>query len=400
MDACPMLKRYKKEPKKLAMEAALDSHVNPPLSTHVLTRQAYACSDCGGCKAVCPQGIDLGRLFCAYRKMRVANGTAPKAFHEVYLHQMREFNERGRIIPPLKGRYMFFPGCSLATELSGTTKLVYEWLRANYGAGLFERCCGSPAKWAGEPELDKDELQFEQDATVVYACPSCYEMLRERFPDLTLISVYELFAEKGVPLPRSADNSEASRFTLFHACSARDNTALKTTVEEQTALIALESSLLACCSYGGQTELANRDLYRQTAAERAALSDAPYLVYCANCKSTFQKQGKAATHLLELLFPADNSSATDSEGNKMLTISDLARQTMAELLINERDILKVIEACELSGDYFQSDSGTRIGSQAGAVLTYWVEYKPRLGGGFEVENAYYHRMRFKDAGND
>jgi Fe-S oxidoreductase len=401
LNACPMLGKYKKEPTKLAMEAALDSHVNPPLSTHVLTRQAYACSDCGGCKSVCPQGIDLGRLFAAYRKMRVANGTAPKAFHEVYLRQMREFNERGRVIASTTAprpassmanvaqgeKYVFFPGCALATELKATTELVYEWLKINYGAGLLERCCGSPAKWAGEPEFG--ELHFEQGATIIYACPSCRETLIERFPNLKLKSVYELLTEQGVTLP---DGIAERSYTLFHACSARDNATLRTAVEKQTADLTIRESLLNCCAYGGQTELANRELYVQTAAERAALSDAPYLVYCANCKAMFNKQGKAAAHLLELLFPANN----ESEGVKMLTISDVARKTMQELLISETDVLKVIQSSETSGGYFESDAGTRIGSDVGAVLTYWVEYKPRSEGGFEVVSAYYHRMRFRD----
>jgi Fe-S oxidoreductase len=389
IDACVMLRQFRKEPRRLALEFFTDAHVNPPLNTHSLTREAYSCTDCGMCKAACPKDIDLGILFYEYRKMRAENDTVPTAFHDVFLRRMKKYNAEGRDIPPSgDSKYVFFPGCSVSTEIPAASKRVYAYLREKFGAGLLEHCCGSPEKWAG---LDNEQLTVNSEQyTYIYACPSCYETLHETYPELKLISVYELLDDFDKPeIPRS-------ELTIFHACSARENETLQRSVEKLAAASGIEyqGSELSCCGYGGQTQLANPSLFRDTVNERKALNPNPYLVYCANCRDTFKRQGKECYHVLELLFPSD-----DGELKSPLIIPDDAREYMSDNLISESDILEVINNAEDSGDKFVAPDGSFTASLERGALTYWVEYRVDSGNGnFEIISAYYHRMKFRQEG--
>ncbi|MDR3149587.1 MAG: NAD(P)-binding protein [Oscillospiraceae bacterium] len=388
-EACSMLRNFKKDPHRIALEFFADSHVNPPLSTHSLGREAYSCNNCGACKEVCPKGIDLGELFSSYRRMRAENGTVPTAFHDIFLRRAEEFNAAGRIIMPKDGSdYLFFPGCSVAVELPGTTEKLYTYLRERYGVGLLERCCGSPSMWAGEGG-DQFDLSGEVDGkTIIYACPSCHETLSNQYPNLKLVSVYELIEPSDI----------SGEYALFHACASRSNTPLRQTVEKlcTDSKLAVSKSALRCCGYGGQTLLANPDNYDQWSTDSANLSGLPYIVYCGNCRETFKRKNKEVYHILELLFPSDGNRAAHNEN---LIISDEARAFMNSHLMSEADVWEVISHAENSSDKFESPDGTILASLVKNILTYWVEYKPLGGDKFEVVNAYYHRMKFRQEGS-
>jgi len=385
LDACAMLRSFRKDPKRLAVDFFVDANVNPPLSTHTMTREAYSCTDCKACKSACPKNIDLGNLFTAYRKMRADNGTVPTAFHDIFLRRMNDFNSKGRYVP---GKYLYFPGCSVSTDLPDTSQLVYEYLKNRYNAGIWEHCCGSPARWAA---IDYDfglTNQFN-DVTVIYACPSCAVSLAQQFPDLKLLSVYELLASE-IPDSRTLDGE----YMLFHACAARDNDTLRNSVLNLLPESNIPQSDLKCCGYGGQTMVANYPLYKETADATLSESTLPYLVYCANCRDTFKSLGKECKHILELLFPADNNT----EVFDMLTFSEDAQSIMDTQLIRKSDIWELIQYAEQSGDKLISDNGLIIASLERSALTYWVEYRILGDGKFHVENAYYHRMKFRQGG--
>jgi len=390
MDACGMLKRFKKEPRKIALQMFTDAYVNPPLSTHVLTREAYSCTDCGKCKSVCPMGIDLGRLFYRYRRMREENGTAPDGFHDIFLRRMNEFNKNGRTIDPVQGsgkNYIFFPGCALKTDMPSTAEKTYEYLRDKYGAGLLEHCCGSPAVWAG---IDSQEtVQFSSNAIYLYACPSCGSELKKR--GVNCEPVYEYLSA----LAMEAESGAAKQScTLFHACSARENDELRDSVSRLAKRIShVDSEVLDCCGYGGQTQLVTPDLFRETVFESAGLADSPYIVYCANCRDTFKRAGKESRHILEIVFPGSDPALDDK---RILSIAPDAAKMMEELLISKQDLLQVIDnAAECGGEYLMDD-GVIAASLVIGSLTYWVSYR-KTDAGYEILGAYYHRMKFRKA---
>jgi hypothetical protein len=61
----------------------------------------------------------------------------------------------------------------------------------------------------------------------------------------------------------------------------------------------------------------------------------------------------------------------------------------------EDDILKTIEACELSGKVvLDPENSHRFGYSVIGNLTHWVEYIPE-DEGYELINAYSHRMEIE-----
>jgi hypothetical protein len=70
---------------------------------------------------------------------------------------------------------------------------------------------------------------------------------------------------------------------------------------------------------------------------------------------------------------------------------ELADRLDKDLILTD-DIRTVIQSCEKNGRKLRDTStGRFIGHLAIGPVTYWVEYKP-IEGGFEVENAYSHRL--------
>ncbi len=118
--ACEMLKRFRKEPKKIGVEVFTDMGVNPPLSSRTVTREVYSCNVCGYCGSICPEGVDVGALMQFSREARCAAGVAPAALHDYWLREMDFATTEGAFASPARGRetceYAFFPGCQLGAD--------------------------------------------------------------------------------------------------------------------------------------------------------------------------------------------------------------------------------------------------------------------------------------------
>jgi hypothetical protein len=200
-------------------------------------------------------------------------------------------------------------------------------------------------------------------------------------------------------------------------------------------------------------QTANPELYGDTLNRRATLSDRPYLVYCANCEDAFLRQGKACTHILDIVLddlhgpdsagedaiPESDSTlphlqekrdrmlalkrelasiydSADSETSApkltgqqtrdsgtnimentiVLRIPDDVRAYMNRGLILDDDVAETILAAEQSGDKFmERDGGMSLACLVKPHVTYWVEYRQDDCGAYEVYNVYSHRMRFE-----
>jgi hypothetical protein len=86
--ACEMLKRFRKDPHKIAVEVYTDMGVNPPLSVRAATREVYSCNICGYCKSVCPEDVDMGALLQFSRAARMSAGVHATALHDFWLREM------------------------------------------------------------------------------------------------------------------------------------------------------------------------------------------------------------------------------------------------------------------------------------------------------------------------
>src|SRR5690606_27411586 len=89
-------------------------------------------------------------------------------------------------------------------------------------------------------------------------------------------------------------------------CAARDYREMQLAVRKLAAEAGIEVEELKerhrCCGYGGHIRVANPSLYEEITGNRAAASEEPYLVYCANCREVFASRGKASAHILDVAF--------------------------------------------------------------------------------------------------
>jgi len=436
MVSCEMLKRFRKEPHRIAVEVFNDMGVNPPFSTHTLTREVYSCNICGYCKSVCPEKVDMGTLLQFSRAARMSAGVHPAALHDFWLREMDFACSEGSFFSAPRGEkiceYAFYPGCQLGASNPEHVLKSYEFLNENYGAGIFLGCCGAPAYWAGDQERLRANVEKTRNSwsgmgkpTLVFACATCESIFNLFMPEIKRVSLYELLADTDAILPVRTFPEAA----LFDPCAARDDQRMQSGIRKLAgkAGIALEElrEPNRCCGYGGHMRIANPTLYDEITRHRAEASEKPYIVYCANCKEVFTSRGKKCAHILDLVFGLDVEplvpSLQEKRNNSLkvkkelmqkkwgvdfepethewdaitLIIRDEILEGMNKKLISAADLKEAIWLAESSGDKFYDESdGMSIASMVKPAITYWVQYKEIAPKTYEIFRAYYHRMRF------
>ena len=442
IDACIMLQQYRKKPHGLAREAYADSAAAPPIATQSLVRQTYSCLNCGRCGAVCPTNANLGAMFMLSRSDRFRRNTGPKAFHDFWLREM-DFTtgEASAALAP-KGKtgcaYLFFPGCRLGMSAPELVKKSYHFLQEATGGntGLFLGCCGVPALWAGDLErLQKntDRIRADWEAlgkpTLVFACATCERTLREYLPEIPLKSLYAIMAEAGLQ-PMTSGLKKAA---VFDPCAAREDSELRGNVRELAARGGTELAEIEggsrCCGFGGHIQVPNPELFGRFSEEAANASDAPYVVYCINCREVFLSRGKECRHILETYFGEEDAHTPsilekrrnalrlkqelmkedwDMEFNPAaspwdalkLEIPGELQEKMDKTLVSTADLQETIWYAETGGDKLAGDEGWFLASLVKSVITYWVQYRPAAEGDentFEVGAVYSHRMKWRGA---
>ena len=182
-----------------------------------------------------------------------------------------------------------------------------------------------------------------------------------------------------------------------------------------------------CCGFGGHIQIPNRPVYEEIGANSAALSDKPYLVYCANCLEVFRERGKEAAHILDLYFPGgcektpnilekhENALKLKRELLKevwdmdfaperkpwdglRLTLEEGLEEKLERCFISLEDMKETVWTAESTGEKLVSEDGWSLASLVKPVVTYWAQYRPTPGGGAEdytVSAAYSHRIKWE-----
>lgn len=84
------------------------------------------------------------------------------------------------------------------------------------------------------------------------------------------------------------------------------------------------------------------------------------------------------------------------EDTLVLHISDSVKGMMDERMIRVADVKKVIAHAENTGEMIMdAASGRLIAHLVIGNITCWAEYSER-GGGYELHNAYFHRIRVEE----
>jgi Fe-S oxidoreductase len=440
MAACEVLKSFRKDPHKIAVEVFNDMGVNAPFSIRTVTREAYSCNICGYCKSTCPEKVDMGALLQFSRAARMSAGVHPAALHDFWLREMDFAVSEGSFASAPKGRetcaYAFYPGCQLGASNPDHALKSYEFLSEKYDAGVFLGCCGAPAYWAGDDKRMRANIEKIRDnwsdlgkPTMVFACATCVNLFHMFLPEVKRVSLYELLAEADEILPAQI----FSKAAVFDPCAAKNDEAMQSGIRRLAARAGVVVEELPeanrCCGYGGHMRVANPKLYEEITRHRAEASTKPYIVYCANCREVFASRDKECVHILDMVFGLDRKSRAPSLQEKrnnslkvkkelmkkirglnfqpephewdalVLIVNDELQDHMDKKLISAMDIKEAIWLAESNGEKFSDESdGMCMCSMIKKFVTYWVQYKKVSSKTYQIFSAYSHRMRFGEEG--
>lgn len=287
------------------------------------------CNQCGLCSEVCPEEIDMDRLFMVGRQKMFRQGKMPWAFHDFFIRDMKQANEEASLVrKPVnksmgkeyeKCRYAFFPGCQLGASEPEIVVKAYDSLLFRYpDTAIFLQCCGIPAEWAGDAAgfgnvLDDIRTKWESlgRPTMILACMTCLKKFKENLPEIPVISLYELLEKLEI-----SGGCNSTDYSIFNPCSARHEEktrmAVRHLAEEMGAKIHIleeNEKYAKCCGYGGHGSIAEESYGNFVADKRIRESNYPFITYCINCRDIFKTNGKDAVHILELIYGMGNSNA-------------------------------------------------------------------------------------------
>jgi heterodisulfide reductase subunit D len=202
-----------------------------PLSAEELKHYAetvFRCTLCSSCEEVCPLGIRLKELWLSLREELVNRKSYPSKIDMIRTHLARSRNvfgednaERGEWVedmrkPPAdrcvkpQAEVVYITGCvSAYFPLAQKIPMALAEIMTASGVdftllGEAEWCCGFPLLGAGLMEMFGEfraqnlaAVKAKGATTVVFACPSCYQMWREHYrTDLELLSAPEFLLRR------------------------------------------------------------------------------------------------------------------------------------------------------------------------------------------------------------
>lgn len=447
--ACKYIESYGSYPKKYLRQIYNNDTI--VMGMRHANKMINSCSLCGLCAEVCPQGLDLGATCKASRESMVSKGKMPPSAHDFALRDMAFSNsEKFALTRHQPGcnssKYVFFPGCQLSASSPEQVEKVYTYLteKLSGGVALMLRCCGAPADWAGEQDLNRSnseilvgEWERLGKPQMIVACSTCHSMFREKFPGV--VSLWELMADMELPVPGA--KVSGGKLAVQDACTTRHEPAIHEAVRHILTELGYDIEELhysrertKCCGYGGLMSFANRELAQKVVEDRINETEEDFVAYCAMCRDRFASKGKRTFHLLDLIFETelDQAAIRPSVGfsyrhenraklkRKLLhsvwkeaplekeeaymsinlQLDDKVQETMENRHILLEDIQQVIEYAERTGRKFlNSDNGHSLAHYRPLRVTYWVEYQPQ-GQGFVVHNVYSHRMEIVEGAHE
>ena len=432
MKSCAYLEHYKKYPGLLAREIYNNTQII--MGDHQLNKPMNACTLCGQCTAVCPNGFDMARVCASARRNMVSTDKMPLAPHEFALMDMLFSNGDAflsRLQPGKEQcRFVFFPGCPAAAVAPATVRAAYLDLcaRLSGGVALMLGCCGAICDWAGRYEMQDStrafllsELSKLGDPVIIAGCPTCRKELSE-LTGREVKGIWEILDEIGLPDGAKGMDRPAA---LHDACGARGDARTQETVRrlaEKLGVTLTETPYSGdrapCCGYGGLTAYANPEVADEITQKALSRSDAPYVSYCMACRDRFARQGRESRHLLELVYGTDAGSPPDisekrwnrltlknellqelwlEEPKEMkldyeLNYTDEARKLMDGRMILTDDVIAVLDAFRENGEAIEDEDGLLVARHRVGNATFWVKFSMAGDNGYLVHRAWSHRM--------
>ena len=432
LKSCAYLSHYKKHPGLLAREIYNNTQII--MGDHQLNKPMNACSLCGQCTVVCPNGFDMAHVCHLARQNMVSTDKMPLAPHEFALMDMLFSNGEAFLSRPQPGfeqcRYVFFPGCQATAIAPETVKAAYLDLcaRLEGGVALMLGCCGAICDWAGRCEMEGQTREFLDrelaklgDPIVIAGCPSCRKELNSH-EGLRTVGIWDVLLDLGLPAGGRAPDRPAA---LHDSCGARGDAATQRAIRTLAERLGcrLEDTPYSgdrspCCGYGGLTAYANREVAAEMTEKCLERSDAPYITYCMACRDRFARQGRESRHILELVYGTDAGDPPDiseKRRNRLMLKKELlrelwqeesmekktdyrisyteeARRMMDERMILTDDVIAVIDGLRESGECIRDDDGLLVARRRIGNATFWVKFTLEADDSYLIRRAYSHRM--------
>ena len=434
MKSCSYLRHYKKYPGLLAKEIYNNTQII--MGDHQLNKPMNACSLCGQCTVVCPNGFDMAHVCHLARQNMVSTDKMPLAPHEFALLDMLFSNGDAFLSRPQPGfekcRYVFFPGCQAAAIAPETVKAAYEDLcqRLDGGVALMLGCCGAICDWAGRIELEAQTTEFLArelsklgDPVIIAGCPTCKKELQEHHT-LQVRGIWDVLLEIGLPAGAHGLDRPVA---LHDSCGARGDAHTQQAIRklaQQLGCNLVETPYAQdrspCCGYGGLSAYANREVAKEMTEQCLARSEAPYLSYCMACRDRFARQGRESRHVLELVYGTDAGTPPDisekrynrltlkkellqeiwqeepmeSKLDFQLEYTPQARESMDERMILMDDVAAVLTDYRLTKEaVLDEESNLLIARKRIGNATFWVKFTHVGENSYLVYSAYSHRMQ-------
>jgi len=307
----------------------------------------FRCTLCSNCEEICPLGIRLKELWLSLREDLVQEKAYPSKIDTIRTNLAKSRNvfgednsERAEWVEDMRqppaDRYIrpraavvYITGCvsayfPLAQKIPVALAEIMDASGVDFTLlGEDEWCCGFPLLGAGLMEMFADfksqnlaAVKAKGAQTVVFACPSCYQMWREYYEtDLELLSAPELLLR----LVRSgkAPLGELSLTVTYHdPCDlGRGARVFKEPRELIRSIPGVELVEMphsredcTCCGGGGNLEMVDPDLAAQIARNKIdeALSTGARAVVtsCQQCVRTMTscvKRNKISLEILDIV---------------------------------------------------------------------------------------------------
>lgn len=448
---CAFLQHFKTFPRKYVREVY--NNLSIAMGTRHANKMINACSICGQCQAICPNGIDVGGVVRDARQIMVETGKMPQSVFAFALDDMEQSNSAActltRHQPGFSAsKYVFFPGCQLGASVPEVVVRAYEDLaqRLSGGVGIMLGCCAVTADWAGQEQLFREtQAQLRENweslgsPQMIVACPTCYRTMAALVGEDCCTGIWDVLVE--IEMDHEADaaanvslRAEAGTpLVVRDACGAREYPQIHDRIRQLLTNLGYriteteyERERSSCCGFGGLVPYSNAQVAREAARLAVPNRDWNYVTYCMNCRDRYTKEGARAVHILELLYDdarggshkvpgwssrQDNrvrlktllaqqiwQEAVDEPEPCRLEYSVAVGELLEERMILESDIRRVIEyAQETEEKILHKPSGCYVAGRQIKHVTFWVWYRV-LPDGYHIEKAYSHRMTIKEGG--
>ena len=284
---CAYLQHYNKFPRILTRE--IYNNVSIIMGDHMMNKPINACSLCGQCSVLCPNGYDMAEVCHMARQNMVYTGKMSLAPHEFALMDMVFSNDEAFLCRKQPGydkcKYVFFPGCQATAIAPATVRAAYLDLcnRLEGGVALMLGCCGAICDWAGRYEMYEDTVKFLDEKleelgnpTVIAGCPTCKKQLSRH----ETRGVWEVLESIG--LPEKAKRADKP-IAIHDACGARGDSETQASIRRiaeslgcQVADTEYSGDKSPCCGYGGLTQFTNREVAKKMTDKCLERSDLPH----------------------------------------------------------------------------------------------------------------------------